>query len=391
MIHPKMGLAVGIASGRKMAPIDWCISLCLQNWPSNMNVAYVPMRGLPVDKAREAIAKATCDLGAPYLLFLDDDTEIPMQGARHLIETMQQADPDVMVVGGIYPSRRANPEPIVYKGNGAGPFWRWKKDTIFECTGIGTGCMLIRTEVFKHLPEPWFKTVDTEHGAITDDLWFCDLVTQAGFKILADAFVICKHWDVATEICYEFPDDCYPMLPLGKEKLLKGLPKGWMHMEELDWLTDQASRSKTIVELGSYMGRSTVAMARSTSGTVYSIDAFKPTLLSSERIEFAAEPNLFEKFKKNVSQCENIKWMKMDHADCQKTRWPEEVADMVFIDGGHEYEDAKRDIEIWKSRVKSGGMLCGHDRNFPGVYRAINELLPGWKPQAGSLWSYQVA
>lgn len=48
----------------------------------------------------------------------------------------------------------------------------------------------------------------------------------------------------------------------------------------------------------------------------------------------------------------------------------------VFIDGDHSYEGAKADIDSWKSKVKSGGILCGDDyrgANGFGVKRAADE------------------
>ena len=35
--------------------------------------------------------------------------------------------------------------------------------------------------------------------------------------------------------------------------------------------------------------------------------------------------------------------------------------DFVFIDADHSYEAAKADIAAWRSKVKPGGILCGHD------------------------------
>lgn len=53
--------------------------------------------------------------------------------------------------------------------------------------------------------------------------------------------------------------------------------------------------------------------------------------------------------------------------------------DVVFLDGSHECDAVKRDILAWLPRVKSGGMLAGHDANdhYPGVERAVRDLLPG--------------
>ena len=51
--------------------------------------------------------------------------------------------------------------------------------------------------------------------------------------------------------------------------------------------------------------------------------------------------------------------------------------DFVFIDADHSYEGCKADIEAWLPKVKSGGMIGGHDYNHPkptwGVKRAVQE------------------
>lgn len=54
--------------------------------------------------------------------------------------------------------------------------------------------------------------------------------------------------------------------------------------------------------------------------------------------------------------------------------------DFVFIDGNHNYEAVKKDIEMWAPKIREGGWLCGHDYNTRkdktgeyGVKRAVDE------------------
>jgi hypothetical protein len=47
--------------------------------------------------------------------------------------------------------------------------------------------------------------------------------------------------------------------------------------------------------------------------------------------------------------------------------------DFVFIDGDHTYEACKQDIIDWRPKVRIGGMIAGHDANWPGVTKAIQE------------------
>lgn len=73
-------------------------------------------------------------------------------------------------------------------------------------------------------------------------------------------------------------------------------------------------------------------------------------------------------------------------------RWAEESAvllDMVFVDGGHDYEEARGDIEAWLPHIKPGGIIALHDfektvKAWPGVDKAVRELL--WDQKEQVLW-----
>ena len=54
----------------------------------------------------------------------------------------------------------------------------------------------------------------------------------------------------------------------------------------------------------------------------------------------------------------------------------------VFIDADHGEAAVRRDIEAWLPEVAPGGMMIGHDINWPSVRAAVDDLLPdysiGW-------------
>jgi predicted O-methyltransferase YrrM len=52
-------------------------------------------------------------------------------------------------------------------------------------------------------------------------------------------------------------------------------------------------------------------------------------------------------------------------------RFPDGYFDLVYVDAGHGYEDANSDIQAWRSKVRPGGILCGHD-----CIRAAHEFSP---------------
>lgn len=54
--------------------------------------------------------------------------------------------------------------------------------------------------------------------------------------------------------------------------------------------------------------------------------------------------------------------------------------DFVFIDGAHDYESVKEDINAWYPKVRKGGILSGHDyyqgkSGGMGVIQAVDEFI----------------
>jgi hypothetical protein len=53
--------------------------------------------------------------------------------------------------------------------------------------------------------------------------------------------------------------------------------------------------------------------------------------------------------------------------------------DFVFIDADHRYEPCRKDILLWKPKVRPGGFLMGHDIHEVGVLRAVKECCPNFE------------
>lgn len=47
--------------------------------------------------------------------------------------------------------------------------------------------------------------------------------------------------------------------------------------------------------------------------------------------------------------------------------------DFVFVDADHSYEGCAADIQAWLPKVRKGGMLAGHDYNWPTVFYAVRD------------------
>ena len=51
--------------------------------------------------------------------------------------------------------------------------------------------------------------------------------------------------------------------------------------------------------------------------------------------------------------------------------------DFIYIDGAHDYESVKKDIELYAPKLKTFGILAGHDyeHTWPGVIKAVDEIV----------------
>lgn len=88
-------------------------------------------------------------------------------------------------------------------------------------------------------------------------------------------------------------------------------------------------------------------------------------------------------FLSNVGHFKNLQVYRMDSVEAAMTTITQPV-EMVFLDGEHTFEAVTRDILAWRPLCTK--LLCGHDRNYPGVKQA-RELLIGQDCDGpGSLW-----
>lgn len=186
---------VGIPAGPRGTTVHWAVNLACQVWPLNTSLRYCVPEGLDTSRACNAIAEEALQVGAPYVWLVEDDTLPPNYAVQRLMGAMVDRQ-EVMACAGIYYSKSDTPQPVVYAGPGAGPYWEWKRGEPFELPSegfIGTGCMLIKTEVFTKLERPYFKNVD--YPRTSGDAYFCGQVHAAGYKILGHGGVQCGHYD----------------------------------------------------------------------------------------------------------------------------------------------------------------------------------------------------
>lgn len=192
--------------------------------------------------------------------------------------------------------------------------------------------------------------------------------------------------------------DKYPKLFKRTPVELANAIQGWMPLPELEWLSKTAETRKLIIEVGSWKGRSTKALAASTPGFVYAVDHWKGSKdeLDSSHAEAAwlGPDGLYNIFAANLAaEIASGKVIPI-RADSEAAvpilakALGDRKADMIFIDCDHSYEAVKRDILAYRPLLADGGILCGHDYEpgGPGVIQAVNELVPGFSKGGGTIW-----
>lgn len=60
--------------------------------------------------------------------------------------------------------------------------------------------------------------------------------------------------------------------------------------------------------------------------------------------------------------------------------------DLVFIDANHSYEFVKKDIIKYSPKLKKHGLLTGHDIDYPGVNKAVKELISDFDVAPNFVW-----
>lgn len=163
---------------------------------------------------------------------------------------------------------------------------------------------------------------------------------------------------------------------------------GWMQPGELQWLAEQAREHLLIVEIGSYLGRSTRALADNTLGKVLAVDDWQGADSDHRPVSFERQQQLYTEFCGNMGELIKAGIVipcRVDHGSVQIKINP----DMVFIDGDHTYEGARRDIQIWYPQLKPGGLISGHDSGHPPIRQALAELLPNYQlVRDTTIWHY---
>ena len=167
--------------------------------------------------------------------------------------------------------------------------------------------------------------------------------------------------------------------------------EGWLTELEASYLAKVASNSRVAIEVGSWMGRSTCAIAANIEDYVWAVDTWQGSPEHSSMLADKPPGWLYERFLENTKGLPVIPLM-MPSVEAAAMLGAIGVgADMIFIDANHAYEYVKADIKAWMPMLADGGTLCGHDYDplyWEGIVRAVNECVPAFRIVPGTtIWT----
>ena len=183
------------------------------------------------------------------------------------------------------------------------------------------------------------------------------------------------------------------MKKLSCDQLKPAQWRRWHVLEhELNTIKLNGVRTPSILELGVRDGKVPMHLCRRVEGVRYvGIDAW--TDYQSE-LARGDHDMAYARERMNTNRDEAM--------GCQRM-WPAQVRmiegltynvvgsvnsqfDIVWIDADHSYDSVCRDIDLYCDKVKPGGIVCGHDYDWPEVHKAVHERYKDVESHADDVW-----
>ena len=149
--------------------------------------------------------------------------------------------------------------------------------------------------------------------------------------------------------------------------------QGWLYDDEPEWLYGRAKEAHgLIVEVGSYMGKSTICLAQG------AMDGGGGPVLAFDPQYIGGRPT-YEQFLRNLTD-HGVRDI-VEPFVCRSEEVRRFVCDgeaaLIFIDGEHTYQSTASDIDLLLPMLQAGGIMAVHDCTawYPGALRAAKERL----------------
>ncbi len=156
----------------------------------------------------------------------------------------------------------------------------------------------------------------------------------------------------------------------------------------------------TVLEIGSYAGESArLFLETGKVGKIVCIDPwvqYKDISIPVTNFRSAAEAENAEKAFDRIFSGDGRVVKVKDYSENVSFLFADHAFDLVYIDGNHQAENVRKDLENYLVKVKPGGIMSGHDYEpKPGLAGLIREVdaFFGRKPDrvlADFSWFYRI-
>jgi len=174
--------------------------------------------------------------------------------------------------------------------------------------------------------------------------------------------------------------------------------EGWFGPDDILFYKETFDRSPStahFVEIGSFKGRRSAFMATEIANGRKNIkfdcvDTWdgSPEHQIGQPFEDQDSINnrMFDVFNNNMSPVNGFYNTKRMTSTAAAMTYPDDGLDFVFIDADHSYESVIQDIVVWSPKVRTGGILSGHDYHHEPVRRAVHQLLTNVQTTGNCWW-----
>lgn len=159
-----------------------------------------------VEDLRNGLVELALKTDCTHLLQLDTD----MTPHPKTIPVMM--DRDVDIIAALCFKRYPPFSPVMMRGENI--VTEWEESELLEVDRAGTGVMMVKTDVFRKMEQPWFNAIRRGNFiAVGEDYNFCDKARELGYKIYVDTTIPAGHisnmivdeklfrlWEIATTI-----------------------------------------------------------------------------------------------------------------------------------------------------------------------------------------------
>jgi len=156
--------------------------------------------------------------------------------------------------------------------------------------------------------------------------------------------------------------------------------QGWFSEADAQWYKSIVSRivGGRMIEVGCWKGLSTHYIGKLCNMNhtdLWCVDKWEGTVGDSGE---AVKEDVYNIFLSNMKILGiELTAVKMPSLEASE-EFEDEFFDFIFLDAAHDYDNVKRDLEVWLPKLKKRGVFGGHDfhlhKDYFGLRKAVLEF-----------------